>query len=442
MNNLFENTSIKKAYFTLALPVVLSMAVTLVYNMVDTFFVAKTQNPNLVAGVSQGAPLFTMMIALGDIFGLGGSSVISRLFGEHKDRTGRFVSGYCFYASILCGIIVTIVMLVFQVPFLHLLGASPSTWKYAREYYLVMAWGATFVIFGLTPTNILRAEGLAVQSMIASMTGTIINIFLNPVFIFTCGWGAAGSALATVTSTVIGDILMIYFTRYKSKKLTTSIRETKISWHLQWEIYAIGIPASITNLMATFATALTNRYLITYGSASVAAMGIALKISLVINMIVAGLAFGAQPLIGYNYGAKDRRRFQETIRFDLLVVAGFSFCATILMIIFAPFLIRLFMNDPTVIREGTGMIRWLSSSATLAGIILVFTTMFQSMGKAVPAFWLSFCRQGLIFAVVIIILHALFGYTGILVAQPVADLLTFLLSLFLFRVYRPKFDSK
>lgn len=442
MNDLFENTSIKKAYFTLALPVVLSMAVTLVYNMVDTFFVAKTQNPNLVAGVSQGAPLFTMMIALGDIFGLGGSSVISRLFGEHKDRTGRFVSGYCFYASILCGIIVTIVMLAFQTPFLHLLGASPSTWKYAREYYLVMAWGATFVIFGLTPTNILRTEGLAVQSMVASMTGTIINIFLNPIFIFTCGWGAAGSALATVTSTVIGDILMVYFTRYKSKKLTTSIRETKISRRLQWEIYAIGIPASITNLMATFATALTNRYLITYGSASVAAMGIALKISLVTNMIVAGLAFGAQPLIGYNYGAKDRRRFQETIRFDILVVAGFSLCATILLIVFAPFLIRLFMNDPTVIREGTGMIRWLSSSATLAGVILVFTTMFQSMGKAVPAFWLSFCRQGLIFAAVIIILHALFGYAGILAAQPVADLLTFLLSLFLFRVYRPNFDNK
>ena len=135
MNDLFENTSIKKAYFTLALPVVLSMAVTLIYNMVDTFFVAQTQNPDLVAGVSQGAPLFTMMIALGDIFGLGGSSVISRLFGEHKDRTGRFVSGYCFYASMVCGIIVTIIMLAFQTPILHLLGASSSTWKYASEYY-------------------------------------------------------------------------------------------------------------------------------------------------------------------------------------------------------------------------------------------------------------------------------------------------------------------
>ncbi len=440
MDKLFEHTSIKKAYFTLALPVVLSMTVTLIYNMVDTFFVAKTQNPDLVAGVSQGAPIFTLMIALGDIFGLGGSSVISRLFGEHRDKTGRYISGYCFYASIICGIIVTILMVAFQTPFLHLLGASPNTWKYAREYYLVMAWGAPFVIFGLTPTNILRTEGLAVQSMIASMTGTGINIILNPIFIFTCGWGAAGSALATVTSTVIGDVIMIYYTRYKSKKLTTSIKETKISRHLQWEIYAIGIPASITNLMATFATALTNRYLITYGASSVAAMGIALKISMVTNMIVVGLAFGAQPLIGYTYGAKDRKRFNATVRFDIMVIASLAIAMTILLIIFAPFLIRLFMKDPTVIREGTGMIRWLSSSAVLSGIILVFTTMFQSMGKAVPAFWLSFCRQGLIFALVIILMNSLFGYHGIIAAQPVADLLTFILSIILYRIYQPKFE--
>ena len=440
MDQLFERTSIRKAYFVLAMPVVLSMAVTLIYNMVDTYFVSQTQNPDLVAGVSQGAPLFTMMIAIGDIFGLGGSSVISRLFGEHHDRAGRFVSGYCFYASIVCGIIVTIMMLIFQVPFLHLLGSSSSTWKYAREYYLVTAWGAPFVIFGLTPTNILRTEGLAVQSMIASMVGTGINIVLNPIFIFKCGWGAAGSALATVTSTIISDILMIYYTRVKSQKLTTSIKETRISRHLQWEIYAIGIPASITNLMATFAMALTNRYLISYGASSVAAMGIALKISMVTNMIVAGLAFGAQPLIGYTYGAKNKERFKRVIKFDLKVIAFFSLVATVLLMIFAPVVIRWFMKDPVVIREGTGMIRWLSSSATFGGIVLVFTTMFQSMGKAVPALWLSFSRQGLIFAVVIVLLQHLFGYEGIIAAQPIADVLTFGLALLLYHLNKPRFE--
>lgn len=441
MDKLFENTSIKRAYFILALPVVMSMAVTIIYNMVDTFFVAKTGNPNLVAGVSQGAPIFTLMIAIGDIFGLGGSSVISRLFGERRDKTARYVSGYCFYASITCGLVVTALMFIFQTPVLRMLGASPATWKYAREYYLVIAGGATFIIFGLSPNNILRTEGLATQAMIASITGTGINVVLNPIFIFTCGLGAAGSALATVVSNVIADVLMVYYLRTKSKKLTTSIHETKISGKLQREIYAIGIPASVTNIMVTFATALTNRYLIAYGANSVAAMGIAMKVNTVIVMVMVGFAFGAQPLIGYTYGARDERRFRETLRFDLSVVAGLALVLTVLMMVFAPQIIRLFMRDPEIVREGTGMLRWLASSTTIAGIIMVLTTTFQSMGKATPAFWLSFSRQGLIFLIAIVALSYFFGYTGVLAAQACADVLTLVLAAFLYHKYQPHFKK-
>ncbi len=441
MDKLFENTSIKSAYFILALPVVMSMAVTIIYNMVDTFFVAKTGNPNLVAGVSQGAPIFTLMIAIGDIFGLGGSSVISRLFGKRRDKTARYVSGYCFYASITCGLVVTALMFIFQTPVLRMLGASPATWKYAREYYLVIAGGATFIIFGLSPNNILRTEGLATQAMIASITGTGINVVLNPIFIFTCGLGAAGSALATVVSNVIADVLMVYYLRTKSKKLTTSIHETKISGKLQREIYAIGVPASVTNIMVTFATALTNRYLIAYGANSVAAMGIAMKVNTVIVMVMVGFAFGAQPLIGYTYGARDERRFRETLRFDLSVVAGLALVLTVLMMVFAPQIIRLFMRDPEIVREGTGMLRWLASSTTIAGIIMVLTTTFQSMGKATPAFWLSFSRQGLSFLIAIVVLSHFFGYTGVLAAQTCADVLTLVLAAFLYHKYRPHFKK-
>lgn len=441
MDKLFENTSIKRAYFILALPVVMSMAVTIIYNMVDTFFIAKTGNPNLVAGVSQGAPIFTLMIAIGDIFGLGGSSVISRLFGKRRDKTARYVSGYCFYASITCGLVVTALMFIFQTPVLRMLGASPATWKYAREYYLVIAGGATFIIFGLSPNNILRTEGLATQAMIASITGTGINVVLNPIFIFTCGLGAAGSALATVVSNVIADVLMVYYLRTKSKKLTTSIHETKISGKLQREIYAIGIPASVTNIMVTFATALTNRYLIAYGANSVAAMGIAMKVNTVIVMVMVGFAFGAQPLIGYTYGARDERRFRETLRFDLSVVAGLALVLTVLMMVFAPQIIRLFMRDPEIVREGTGMLRWLASSTTIAGIIMVLTTTFQSMGKATPAFWLSFSRQGLSFLIAIVVLSHFFGYTGVLAAQTCADVLTLVLAVFLYHKYQPYFKK-
>lgn len=442
MDQLFERSSIKKAYFTLAMPVVLSSAVIIIYNLVDTFFVSKTQNPDLVAGVSQGAPVFSLLVAIGDIFGLGGSSLISRLFGEKRDHEARLASGYCFYVSIIVGILMTIIMVVFQTPILHLLGATTATWQYAREYYLVIAFGAPFIVFGLTPTNILRTEGLAVQSMTASMVGTIFNIILNPIFIFPCGLGAAGSALATVVSNVIGDALMIYYLNTKSQKLTTSIHEVKLSPALQKEIYSIGIPASITNIMVMFSMALTNRYLIVYGSTSVAAMGIATKINTIIFMVMVGFAFGAQPLIGYTYGAKNQKRFNEAVRFDILVVVVFGVVATLLMMLAAPLIIRLFMQDQTVISEGTTMIRWLASSTTLGGCILVFTTMFQSMGKAVPAFWLSVSRQGLIFLVCIIVLHHLFGYWGIVSAQAASDVLTLLLAVLMWQKNRLHFKKQ
>lgn len=438
LEELFEHTSVRRAYFTLALPVVLNMVVALVYNLVDTFFVAQTQNANLVAGVSLGAPLFTLMVALGDILGLGGSSVISRLFGEKRFDQARRVSGYCFSAGFLLGLIVLVLLFLLQTPVLKLLGATSATWEYARQYYLVIAAGAPFIVFFYAPVNILRTEGLAVESMKASVIGTVINIVLNPFFIFTCGLGAAGSALATVTGNIFADLLMIYYLRTKSQRLTTSPRETKISRRMQGEILAIGIPASVTNLMSTFAMALTNRYLIAYGPSSVAAMGISLKISMIITMVFVGFAFGAQPLIGYTYGAKDTKRFNETMRLDLTVVCGFALIMTGVIWLLAPTLIRGFMHDPTVIKHGITMIRWLVSSATLAGLILVFTTMFQSMGKALPAFILSFCRQGVIFYLVLIVFAHSFGYTGILASQAGADFITALLAVGLFNHYRPR----
>lgn len=232
---------------------------------------------------------------------------------------------------------------------------------------------------------------------------------------------------------------MIYYLRTKSQKLTTSIKETKVSWDLKRQIYAIGIPASITNVMATLAMALTNRYLIDYGADSVAAMGIALKVSMIINMIFIGFAFGAQPLIGYVYGAKDRRRFQSALRFDLLVVCGFALVMTAIMFFLAPIIITWFMKDPTIVKEGAIMVRWLVISSTLAGFTLVFTTVFQSMGKALPALLLSLARQGIIFTVAIVILAHFFGYHGIIAAQAVADLLTAILAIALFARYKPKF---
>ena len=433
---LFENAPVWKAYFTISLPVVFSMVVTLVYNMVDTFFVAGTQNASLVAGVSQCTPLFMLMLALGDIFGLGGSSLISRLFGQKDDETARNVSGFCFYAAIVCGLFVTVLMFAFQGPVLRVLGATSDTLKYASQYYFWIALGAPLIILSLTPSNIIRTEGLAMQSMIASVAGSIVNIALDPLFIFTFKMGAGGAALATVMGYVLSDALLIYYILKKSTNLTVSVRHVKIKRQLATSVFLIGIPASLTNLMQSYNMTIINRYLIDYGSKAVAAMGIAIKVNMIIMMIMVGFAFGAQPLIGYSYGAKDNKRLQEIIRFDLLVEVGFSALAAVFIIIFAPQLIGMFMNDASVVSYGTGMLRWFTLTTPFCGIVLVLTTCFIAMGKAVPSFVLSISRQGVIFTVVILITAACFGYDGIICAQPVADFLTAVVGIFMYAAAR------
>ncbi|WP_334116489.1 MATE family efflux transporter [Ligilactobacillus sp.] len=421
---LFESAPVWKAYFIISLPVVLSMVVTLVYNMVDTFFVAGTQNTSLVAGVSQCTPLFTLMLALGDIFGLGGSSVISRLFGQKDDGTARNVSGFCFYAAIACGLVVTVLMFSFQGPILHVLGATSDTIEYASQYYFWIALGAPVIILSLTPSNIIRTEGLATQSMIASISGSVLNIILDPLFIFTLGMGAGGAALATVLGYVLSDAMLVYYILKKSRHLTVSVRHVKIQSRLAVSVFVIGIPASLTNLMQSYNVTVLNRHLISYGAKAVAAMGIAMKVNMIIMMIMVGFAFGAQPLIGYAYGAGNRKRLKDIIRFDLLVEIAFSVVVAAFVIGLAPQLIGLFMKDASVVSYGTGMLRWLTLTTPFCGIVLVLTTCFISMGKAVPSFVLSISRQGVIFTVVILISSACFGYNGVISAQAVSDVLT------------------
>lgn len=433
-NELFERAPIPKAYFKMALPVVFGMVVSLVYNMVDTFFIARTQNTDLVAGVSLCAPVFTMMIALGDIFGLGGSSVISRLFGEKRDQEGRRVSGFCFYAAILCGVVVTALMLVFQGPILRLLGADASTVKYASEYYRYMALGAPLIIVSLTPSNLIRTEGMALQSMISTVTGSVANIILDPIFIFGLGMGAGGAAIATVLGNLVTDLLLVYFVRAKSRKLTVSCRDIRVEKAVVASIFAIGIPASLTNIMQSFGITLMNRYLVRYGTEKVAAMGIALKVNMIVVLVMVGFAFGAQPLLGYCYGAKNSRRLSAILRFDLLVELVFSAVTALLLAVFAPQIVRIFMQDEAIVGAGSMMLRCLLVSTPLIGVVLVFTTLFQAEGKALPALVLSVSRQGVLFALCLVVLSALFGYRGVICAQASADLLTAALALVLYRI--------
>lgn len=432
-NELFEKAPIPKAYFTMALPVVFSMVVSLIYNVVDTYFIAKTQNASLVAAVSLCAPLFTLMIALGDIFGIGGSSVLSRLFGQKENDMARNASGFCLYGSIVCGILITCILFLFKNPILNILGATQETLVYANQYYKYIALGSTFIIVSLTPSNLIRTEGLATSSMIGTIVGSVVNIILDPLFIFTLNMGAGGAALATILGYFFSDIVFLYLTKTKAKRLTLSIKEVKIPKKIIKDIFAIGIPASLTNIVASLGQTLMNRSLIVYGNENVAAMGIALKINMIILLVMIGFAFGAQPLLGFNYGADNTERLKKLIKFDVLVELSFSIVTAIILAIFAPSIISLFMKDPEIISIGSRMLRWLILTSPCVGIVLVFTTLFQSEGKGIPALILSIARQGVIYALCLFIASKLFGLQGIIASQALSDVLTMCIAFILYK---------
>ena len=434
-NELFEKAPIPEAYFSLAMPVVLSMLVTLVYNMVDTYFIAHTGNTDMVAGVSLTAPVFTVMIALGDIFGLGGSSVISRLFGQHRFADGKRLSAFCFYAAIATGLLILVLGLAFRDPMLALLGATDDTWQYASDFYTLIIVGSPFIIVSMTPSNLLRTEGHAVQSMIGSVAGTAVNIVLNPLFIHGFGWGAAGSAGATVIANICTDAYFVWFTLRHSSNLSIdprtvidrARRRLAVTAREVGSVLAIGIPSAITNL---------------YGTDAVAAMGIALKVIMIAVLVFVGFAFGAQPLIGYNYGARNMPRLRGILRFSYLFLSLFALVMTVVLSLSDRLLMGFFIEDATIITLGAGMLRVQLLSLVCVAVVMVTTCTFQSAGKAVGAFVLSISRQGVMLAITLFVGSRLAGYQGVIAAQAIADLLTAIVAVILFVVMLPELRSR
>ena len=428
-NEIFETMPVPKAYIKLALPVVLSMIVSLVYNMVDTYFIALTGVQELVAGVSLVAPMFTLMIAFGDIFGLGGSSVISRLLGEKKDNEAKKTCAFCIWVSLVFGICISLILLVFKAPILELLGVTKATYEYSNAYYTWIAIGAVSIIFSMVPSNILRTEGLAVQSMAGSIIGSIVNIIFDPIFIFGLNQGAAGAAMATILGNIIADIYYVYAVIKKSKRLTCSPSHMKITGRRVKDILMIGIPASITNIMQTFMMVMTNNFLLPYGTDKVAAMGIALKVNMITALVLVGFAFGGQPLVGYNYGAQNNKRLKKILKFANLFEMGLGLLFTIIMCIFAPLIIKVFMDKPDILTNGAMMLRCQQIGMTFMSVTLISTCVCQAVGNAGGAFVLSISRQGVIYVLALLVMSNIFGYTGVLISQACSDVVTALIAI-------------
>lgn len=417
----FEEYAIPKAVFTMALPTVLSMLVTVFYNMADTFFVGQTGDANQVAAVSLTTPVFLMLMAIGNIFGIGGSSYISRLLGEGKKDQVKYVSGFCFYGCIVFGLIMMGIFLGGMESILGLIGASENTYQFSKEYLTYIGYGAIFVVVSNAYGNIVRGEGAARISMIGMMLGTIVNIVLDPVMILWMDMGVAGAAVATIIGNICAVIFYLVYILRGNTLLSVSPKHFKMSEGIIGSVFAIGIPASFNNILMSVSNIVLNIYLASYGDDAVAGMGVAMKINILVVLTCLGVGMGVQPLVGYNYGAKNYIRMRGVMKFGILCNVVIGSTITLLYCLFTKPIVQAFINDDSVVRYGVQMLRVLMISAPFLGIMFVLNFSFQGMGKALPSLILSVGRQGLFFFPILIAANHFFGLNGIIYAQPLAD---------------------
>lgn len=419
-------TPIHKLIPALAVPTIVSMLVTAIYNMVDTYFVSKL-GTSASGAVGIVFSVMAIIQAVGFTIGMGAGSQISRLLGKKENEQASRVASYAVLFGLIMGVVIAAVGMCFTEPIIRLLGATESMLDYAVDYgrYIFLASPVMIICFVLN--NLLRSEGKAKSSMFGILSGGILNIALNPLFIFTFDLGIAGAAIATAISQVVSMLILFYPYVRKKTVLRMSVRRLGFRLKIYWEILKFGIPSLFRQGLASVAAVMLNRSAAAYGDSAVAAMSIVAKIFMILFSVLIGFGQGYQPVVGYNFGAGNSKRVREAFWFTLKV-------GTVVMTIFAtatfflsPTFINMFLKDDEQVLEiGTKALRMQCAVMPLMTLGVVSNMTFQAVGRSVAATFLTSMRQGIFFLPLIFLLPKFYGILGVEMAQPIADVLTFI----------------
>lgn len=420
-------TPIPRLIGELAVPTIISMLVTSFYNMADTFFVGEI-NTSATAAVGIVFPLMAMIQAFGFFCGHGSGNYISRQLGAHNFEDASKMSATGFVTAFVLGLGILVVGFLFTDPLLHIMGSTETILPYARSYMRIILIGAPYMTASLVLNNQLRFQGSAFYSMIGITTGAVLNIGLDPLFIFVLDMGVAGAALATIISQFVSFCLLIAGT-FRGGNLRLNLRDFSPSLKYYQNIVKGGAPSLFRQGLGSFATVCLNLMAGPYGDAAIAAMSIVTRISQFAASVVIGFGQGFQPVCGFNYGAKLFKRVQEGFWFCV------KFCTSVLLVaavcgwIFSPNLIGIFLKtDPLVIEYGSQALRLQALTFPLVGWITIANMMLQTIGKTVKASLLAMSRQFLFFVPVILTLPGFLGILGVQLSQPIADFCSFLLA--------------
>lgn len=439
---LLGDLPVRRAIFVMAMPVVVGMMVQVLYNLVDTYFIGKLGDPNQLAAANLAMPVFVLMMAIAGIIGTGAASYISRCLGEENKEQAEKTLATGVFLCFLIGLTATLLGVAFLKPLVSLLGASSETFPYAYTYVLVLIIGTIPLMCNYAIGQLLRSEGDAMGSMFGMFLGTVLNIALDPLFIFVFKMGVGGAAIATVLGNTAS--LLFYLFRYTSAKSMLNIRPKLISFEktIMREIFTIGIPASVSQAFMAISMTVLNNTAAGYGDVVVAGLGVSLRIITIGTFIFMGIAAGCQPLIGYNYGRGNLKRVQSVIINGMGITTLIGIMLGSLIWVFARQAIGIFSSIEEVQNWGMIILRALVISLPFAGAQMLITVTVQAMGKAIPSLLLSISRQGLVFLPLLFLLNRLFGFNGFIFAQPTTDILMLVISIIMLSMILKKANSK
>jgi putative MATE family efflux protein len=421
---LMESVPVPISILRLSVPMMLASVAQMVYNMTDTFFIGQTGDPNMVAGISLAMPLFMLCQGIGNVFAVGAASYISRMLGAKNKTEAVHTNAVSFYATVGMGAVITLLVLFFQNPILRIIGTSDVTFSYASDYFFIISLFMSLAMVNIALNGQIRAEGASNAAMVSMLIGIILNILLDPVFILYCGWGVKGAAWATVIGITASVAYYIYYYASGKSHLSIHIRHFAPNRVMLKEILKIGVPAAVSNFAFTLAAAVNNVLSASYGDHVVAGLGIAIRIIMVSFSLIMSLAFGYMPFAGFNYGAKNTKRFFSGLKITLLYTTSLALFFTLVFFFFGENMMALFIHDERTIDVGGRMMRAFLAGMPLLGVQMTIMVTFQALGKPVHATVINLGRQFLVYLPLLFALNSLFGFTGLIYAQPAADIIT------------------
>ena len=428
---LLGSAPIPKALVSLGIPITIGMLINALYNLADAYFVGGLGEQQMGA-ISIVFPIGQAVVGLGLMFGNGAASYLSRLLGCGNKKAADIAASTALYSSVFIGAVFIMIAAIFLKPILTLLGATETIMPYALVYARIYILSCIFNVFNVTMNNIAASEGAAKTTMFALLSGAVINIGLDPLFIYAFHMGVAGAAIATAISQFISTAIYLSYILKKKSAFTFAIKNFSPSGQIYIEVLKIGIPTLVFQLLTSLSIALINRASSAYGDSIIAGMGAVTRITSMGTLIVFGFLKGFQPIAGFSYGAKNFQRLRQSVKISILWSTAFCIIAGLFMIIFSAQIIAQFANgNKEMILFGQKSLAANGFSFFLFGFYTVYSSLFLALGKGTAGFVLGACRQGICFVPVILLLPGIFGLNGILYAQPAADVLSAIVTVFM-----------